>query len=182
MTEDQWRIAPYNPEWINMFTDIGLRLKDSLQELAIRIDHVGSTSVVGLEAKPIVDIQISVLNYEDVLSYKSKIESVGFVLREENPDRTKRYFREVSGSRRTHIHVRQSGSFSEQMTLLFRDYLRSHPEDCKRYADEKHRLMRIYKNERPKYVEGKGPIVWDIIRKAHIWSQEIGWAPDKTDI
>jgi len=180
--EDQWRISPYNSEWVNVFHDIGTRLRESLQELAIRIDHVGSTSVVGLEAKPIVDIQISVLDYEDALKYKSKIESVGFILREENPDKTKRYFREISGNRRTHIHVRQSGSFSEQMTLLFRDYLRLHPDDCLRYAAEKHRLMSLYKNDRPKYVDGKGPIVWDIIRKAHIWSQSIGWKPSSSDL
>ena len=180
--EEQWRIAPYNTEWITLFHEIGGKLRGSLQEHAVRIDHVGSTSIVGLEAKPIIDIQISVRNYEDVMSYQSKIESVGFVFREENPDKTKRYFRETPGTRRTHIHVRQAGSFSEQMTLLFRDYLRVHPEDCLRYAEEKHRLMNLYKNERPKYVEGKGPIVWEIIRKAHIWSQETGWRPSQSDM
>ncbi len=113
--------------------------------MAIRIDHVGSTSIECLDAKPIIDIQISVLNYDDVASYKTKIESVGFVFRDENPDKTKRYFRELPGTRRTHIHVRQGGSFSEQMTLLFRDYLREHPQDCLRYADEKHRLMELFK-------------------------------------
>ena len=67
------------------------------------------------------------------------------------------------------------------MTLLFRDYLREHPQDCLRYAEEKHRLMELFKNERPKYVEGKGPIVWDIIQKAHNWSQEVGWKPGTSD-
>ncbi|MCY9662684.1 GrpB family protein [Paenibacillus chondroitinus] len=120
-------------------------MRSSLGDLAIRIDHVGSTSIECLDAKPIIDIQISVLNYDDVASYKTKIESVGFVFRDENPDKTKRYFRELPGTRRTHIHVRQGGSFSEQMTLLFRDYLREHPQDCLRYADEKHRLMELFK-------------------------------------
>lgn len=69
-----------------------------------------------------------------------------------------------------------------QMTLLFRDYLRVHPEDCLRYAEEKHRLMKLFKNERLKYVEGKGPIVWDILQKSHIWSQEVGWKPGKSDL
>lgn len=156
-------------------------MRNSLGDLAIRIDHVGSTSIVGLDAKPIIDIQISVLNYDDITSYKTKIESVGFVFREENPDKTKRYFRELPGTRRTHIHVRHVGSFSEQMTLLFRDYLREHPQDCLRYAEEKNRLMELFKNERPKYVEGKGPIVWDIIQKAHNWSQEVGWMPGTSD-
>lgn len=180
--EDPWKISKHDPEWKSLFTDIASKLRPSLGDLAIRIDHVGSTSVAGLDAKPIIDIQISVLNYDDILSYKTKIEKVGFVLREENPDRTKRYFRELPGTRRTHIHVRQAGSFSEQITLLFRDYLRVHTADCLRYAQEKHRLMELYRNERPKYVEGKGPIVWDIIQKAHTWSQEVGWKPGKSDM
>lgn len=180
--DDQWRISKHDPEWKSLFGDIASKLRTALGHLAIRIDHVGSTSVIGLDAKPIIDIQISIKNYEDLSAYRTEIEQVGFVLREENPDRTKRYFRELPGTRRTHIHVRQVGSFSEQITLLFRDYLRVHPTDCLRYAQEKHRLMELYKNERPKYVEGKGPIVWDILQKAHTWSQEVGWKPGISDM
>ncbi|MED4585264.1 GrpB family protein [Brevibacillus choshinensis] len=180
--EDQWRISKHDPEWKSLFNDIASKLRSSLGDTAIRIDHVGSTSVVGLDAKPIIDIQISVLDYDDILAYKTHIEKVGFILREENPDKTKRYFRELPGNRRTHIHVRQAGSFSEQITLLFRDYLRLHPSDCLTYAKEKHQLMELYRNERPKYVEGKGPIVWSIIKKAHAWSQEVGWKPGISDM
>jgi GrpB-like predicted nucleotidyltransferase (UPF0157 family) len=180
--EDQWRIAPYNPEWKEIFNELGSKLRSSLEDTAIRIDHVGSTSIEGIDAKPIIDIQISVADYDDLSSYKDKIEMVGFAFRPENPDKTKRYFREVHGTRRTHIHVRQVGSFGEQMILLFRNYLRVHPDDCIKYAEEKHRLMKLFKDERPKYVEGKGPIVWEILNRAHIWSQEVGWKPDKTDM
>ncbi|QWU16042.1 GrpB domain, predicted nucleotidyltransferase, UPF0157 family [Paenibacillus sophorae] len=180
--EDQWRIAPFDAEWRDLFLEIGLKLRHSLGERAIRIDHVGSTSIIGMDAKPIIDIQISVENIEDEASYKWLIEKNGFELRPENPDRTKKYFREVPGNRRIHIHVRQAGSYSEQLTLLFRDYLRHSSEDRQRYIQEKHRLMNLFKNDRPKYVEGKGPIVWDILQKAHIWSQETGWKPGKTDV
>ena len=95
--EDQWRISNHDSGWKVLFNDIALKLRNSLGDLAIRIDHVGSTSIVGLDAKPIIDIQISVLNYDDITSYKPKIESVGFVFREENPDKAKRYFRELPG-------------------------------------------------------------------------------------
>ncbi|WFR64980.1 GrpB family protein [Paenibacillus amylolyticus] len=179
--EEQWRIAKYDPAWPVMFLETGLELRSSLGEKAVRIDHVGSTSIVGIDAKPIIDIQISVSNVENLLDYKREIETVGFVFRAENSDKSKRYFREVPGSRRIHIHVRQAGSFSEQMTLLFRDYLREHPEDRLKYAEEKHRLMSLYKDQRPKYVEGKGPTVWSILQRAHHWSQEIGWQTAKSD-
>lgn len=180
--EDQWRITPHESEWKRRFNDIAIKLRDSLGNLAVRIDHIGSTSIIGLDAKPIIDIQISVLNFDDVLLNKSKIESMGFVLRQDNPDQTKLYFRELPGMRRTHVHVRQAGSFSEQISLLFRDYLREHPSDCLRYVQEKHRLMGLFKNERENYVEGKGPIVWGIIQKAHMWSQKVGWKPGISDM
>ncbi|WHX50967.1 GrpB family protein [Paenibacillus woosongensis] len=180
--EEQWRIAAYDPEWRSLFLATGMKLREALGELALRVDHVGSTSVAGLDAKPIIDIQISVSNIDDVFSYKKHIEDVGFIFREDNPDKTKRYFRELPGSRRTHVHVRQTGSFAEQMTLLFRDYLREHKEDCVRYAHEKHRLMELYKQERAKYVEGKGPMIWSILHKAHAWSQRNGWSPGPSDL
>jgi len=180
--EEQWIIAKYDPEWKNRFNDIALKIRNALGDLVVRIDHVGSTSIVGLDAKPIIDIQLSVIDFETIINHKNEMEKIGFVYREENADKTKKYFREIPGSRRTHIHVRQAGSFSEQITLLFRDYLRAHPEDCLRYAREKHRLFELYKDERSKYVEGKGPIVWDIIQKAHIWSQEAGWKPSASDM
>lgn len=179
--EDQWRIASYDPAWRQLFLVAGMTLREALGEKALRIDHVGSTSIVGMDAKPIIDIQISVSYFDDLLNYKHEIEAVGFIFRGENPDKTKRYFREVPGCRRTHVHIRQAGSFSEQMNLLFRDYLREHQEDRLKYAEEKHRLMTKYKDQRSKYVEGKGPMVWNILEKAHIWSQEIGWQPAKSD-
>jgi Uncharacterized conserved protein len=179
--EDQWRIAEHDPQWRMLFLEAAAKLRVSLGDIALRIDHIGSTSISGLDAKPVIDIQISVSRLEDLPAYKSNIEQLGYVFRAENPDQTKRYFREIPGTRRTHIHVRQAGSFSEQVNLLFRDYLRQHPEDCLRYAQAKHRLMELHKQNRPKYVDGKSPIVWDIIHKAHLWSQETGWQPDPAD-
>lgn len=180
--ENQWRIAKYDPEWKNMFMGLGSKLRSSLGDLAVRIDHVGSTSVIGLDAKPIIDIQISVMDFDDVSNFKTKIENLGFELRTENPDKTKHYFREVPGNKRTHIHVRQAGSFSEQKTLLFRDYLRKHPEDGLKYVGEKHRLMALFKNDRPKYGEGKSSTIWEILQRADNWSQEVGWKPGKSDM
>jgi len=179
---DQWTIAKYNSEWSNQFVEIGTRLRNALQQTALRIDHVGSTSIPGLDAKPILDIQISIDNLGDTAKYVTPIEEAGFVFRSDNADLTKRYFRERPGQVRMHLHVRQTGSFSEQMTLLFRDYLRRHPEDCLRYAEEKHRLMQLYRHERSKYVEEKGPVVWEILQKAHLWSQATGWEPGESDI
>lgn len=68
--------------------------------------------------------------------------SIGFHYRKDNPDLSKRYFRETTGMRRTHIHVRQSGSWSEQFNLLFRDFLREHENERNEYARVKYELAR----------------------------------------
>jgi GrpB-like predicted nucleotidyltransferase (UPF0157 family) len=174
-------IVPYDEAWPALFREIGGAIRRTLGDTAVRIDHIGSTSVPGLDAKPIIDIQISVRKLEPVPAYKFGLESIGFVHRADNPDLSKRYFRECPGSKRTHIHVREHGSWSEQLNLLFRDYLRSHPEDCKAYTAEKIRLMELYGHERTKYVEGKSPVVWHILQKANVWSQETGWRKGKSD-
>ena len=150
-------VAPYDAEWSNLFQSLGRQLRNGLQELADRIDHIGSTSILGVAAKPIVDIQISVPNLEPMAAYKAVLESQGYVWRPDNPDLTKRYFRERPGSRRTHIHVRQSGSWGEQFALLFRDYLRTHPEDAVTYAKLKYGLAEQYQEDRKAYLNGKAP-------------------------
>jgi GrpB-like predicted nucleotidyltransferase (UPF0157 family) len=99
-------------------------LHDALGPVALRIDHIGSTSVPGLAAKPVIDIQISVADFEPLDAYRLPLERLGYIFRSDNPERTKRYFRETLGQRRVHIHVRRAGSFSEQFALLFREYVR----------------------------------------------------------
>ncbi|WP_211751787.1 GrpB family protein [Paenibacillus dakarensis] len=130
---------------------------------------------------PIIDIQISVRSLEPVETYKTKLENIGFIYRAGNPDLTKRYFREKPGRKRTHIHVREYGSWSEQFALLFRDYLRANENDCRKYAEMKYNLMKLFQKERDLYVEGKEPIIWEIMSRASKWSQITGWKTGKSD-
>jgi GrpB-like predicted nucleotidyltransferase (UPF0157 family) len=137
--------------------------------------------VPGLAAKPIIDIQISVADFDPLAAYRQPLERLGYVYRADNPERTKRYFREPSGRRRTHVHVRQAGSFSEQWALLFRDYLRAHAEAAAEYAAAKRRLALRFRDDRRAYVHAKGPLLWEIIRKADQWAQAQGWLPGPSD-
>jgi len=179
---DEILIHEYDDEWPLLFQEIGRKLRESLEEeAALRIDHIGSTSIRGLSAKPVIDIQISVPRLTHLEKYRTGIEKAGFLHRPENPDLTKSYFRELPGHRRTHIHVREDGSWSQQFALLFRDYLRCHPDDCKIYADGKYELARKFRNQREDYVDAKEPIIWTIMNKASRWSQQTGWKPGMTD-
>lgn len=174
---------PADPSWADEFAQLGGLLRDSLGRTAVRIDHIGSTAVSGLDAKPVIDVQVSVGAFDPLDFYRVPIERIGFVHRSDNPERTKRYFRERPGEKRTHIHVRKAGSFSEQFALLFRDYLRADGQRAAEYAALKHRLAARHAGpeERQQYVEAKVPFIWETMRRADHWAQAIGWEPGPSD-
>jgi GrpB-like predicted nucleotidyltransferase (UPF0157 family) len=175
------QIAEYDPAWPLCFAELGGRLRAVLDGVALRIDHIGSTSVAGLAAKPVIDIQVSVAQLEPVAPFRGPLEQLGYVYRAENPERTKRYFREPPGQQRTHVHIRRVGSFSEQFPLLFRDYLRVDPMAAAEYAAVKRRLAEQFAHDRLAYTEAKGPVCWELIRRADEWAQRTGWEPGPSD-
>jgi GrpB-like predicted nucleotidyltransferase (UPF0157 family) len=175
------RIADYDPAWPARFAELGVQLRAALGDVALRIDHIGSTSVPGLAAKPVIDIQISVAGLEPVDPFRDPLVSLGYVYRANNPERTKRYFREPHGEARTHVHVRRAGSFSEQFPLLFRDYLRVDPVAAAEYAAVKRRLAADFPHDGLAYTNAKAAFVWQLIHRADDWAQETGWEPASSD-
>ncbi|MGH7709905.1 MAG: GrpB family protein [Gemmatimonadaceae bacterium] len=178
---DVIEVVSYTADWPQRFAELGRMLRSALGEVAVRIDHIGSTAVPGLASKPVIDVQISVLEFEPLAAFSGPLEQLGFVFRRENPERTKRYFREPPGHARTHIHVRRSGSWAEQFALLFRDYLRVHAEEARGFAAMKRQLAERYGSDRIGYTNAKAPAIWDIMIKADRWSQEVGWVPGPSD-
>lgn len=174
-------IFPYDPKWQEEFLRLGAALRSEFGKTALRIDHIGSTSVPGLDAKPIIDVQISVRSFEPLDAYRIPLDRLGFYWREDNTEKTERYFREKPGGKRTHIHVTKAGSWSEQTQLLFRDYMRAHSRDARRYAKLKYKLADKYKDDRLGYTDAKTTFVWKILRKAVKWSNDTGWEPGPSD-
>lgn len=174
-------VVPYNPTWSEKFLKLAVPIRETMGDVALRIDHIGSTAIPEIAAKPVVDIQISVTDFEPFTAICEPLESLGYVWRENNIDKTKRYFREADGNRNTHIHVRKAGSFSEQHNLLFRDYLRANPQDRELYSQLKLELAQKFRNDRSAYVEAKSPLVWEITKRAYEWSSEVGWEAKTSD-
>ena len=126
-------VVQYDKGWPAIFDAWRTRLAAALGRAATRIEHVGSTAVPGLAAKPIVDIQLSVVDPGDESRYLAAVESTGLQLRAREPGH--RYFRPPADRpREVHLHIRAAGSDWERDHLLFRDYLRAHPQTRDAYA------------------------------------------------
>ena len=165
--------------WRSEFEDMGTDLRRILGDTALRIDHIGSTSVPGLGAKDIIDIQVTVADLGRMTEFVTRMKKAGFLQRgdvhRDNfvglPDGTsieleKKYFREAEGDRRRHMHIRQEGRFNQRYALLFRDYLRQHPEVAQEYAALKDKLAHQFQHNRPSYMKGKTPFIDQVVTLA----------------
>jgi len=166
-------VVPYDPRWPAAYRTWHDRLAAALP--AARIEHIGSTSIPDLAAKPVVDVQISVSDVEDEDGYAGTIESCGVPLRSREPGH--RYFRPARGRRRVvQIHVCEAGSLREHDCLLFRDYLRSHHDVRDAYGTLKIDLAGRYTHDRPAYTEAKTGFILDVLVEAERWARRTGWS------
>ncbi|HEX2648142.1 MAG TPA: GrpB family protein [Candidatus Dormibacteraeota bacterium] len=168
-------IVPYDDRWPAIFEQWKERLLNVLRERP-RIEHVGSTSVPGLAAKPIVDIQVSVKDMEDESTYVPQVESLGVRLR--SRDDYHRYFLPLAGRpREVHIHVCASRSEWERRHLLFVAYLRHEPWARDSYLAAKHAAAARWRDDRWAYTDAKNDAVAAIMARAEAWALDTAWSP-----
>jgi GrpB-like predicted nucleotidyltransferase (UPF0157 family) len=169
-------VADYDPAWPQTYGRWRQRVAAALGRTAIRIEHVGSTSVPGLAAKPIVDIQVSVADLGGEPRYVPPLQAAGLVLR--SRDELHRYFRPPAGQpHEVHVHVCAAGGQWERDHLLFRDYLRTDPVACRRYAGAKRANVRRWSDDGWAYTEAKTGVIADILEQAEDWAVATAWAP-----
>lgn len=138
-------VVPYDSRWPAAFDVERERLQSALGSLAVRIDHHGSTSIAGLAAKPIIDIQISVRSLVPLAAYGEVLERLGYTHKPHPDDAWCPYFYRPSIKPHTHhVHVVEAGGDPERRTLAFRDYLREHPEAARDYEQLKRDLVAAY--------------------------------------
>lgn len=176
-----------NPEWAHQFERIAARLRFVLGPNALRIDHVGSTAIWGLKAKPIIDVQVTVLRLSVVDSYVKQLNKSGFFggtyydePKPEYPDKgiwEKRLFLSIDPGNLTHIHIRQANTPGQEFALLFRDWLRSDTASREEYGRLKDRLASLY-DSTTEYATEKEPWFNDVAwPRAWAWAAETGWRP-----
>jgi GrpB-like predicted nucleotidyltransferase (UPF0157 family)/ubiquinone/menaquinone biosynthesis C-methylase UbiE len=134
-------LVPYDPEWAREFDRERTRIAGALGDLAIRIDHHGSTAVPGLAAKPVIDIQISVASLQPLSAYSEPLAALGYAHMPHADDAFAPFFhRPAQWPHTHHIHIVEAGSPEERRTLAFRDRLRGRPELARAYEQLKRRL------------------------------------------
>lgn len=188
-------IVPYDEHWPEAFIAVARPLRTALGELALRIDHIGSTSVPGLAAKDIIDVQVTVEDFTCMPQLVDALTLPGYtqvpeILSDHLPplyqgpasDWEKRYFRPPTNQRPMHLHVRALGRPNQRYPILFRDYLRAHPVASGAYAQIKLNLSQRNPDDIEFYYDIKDPVCDIIIDAAEDWAQITGWYMGPSDM
>jgi GrpB-like predicted nucleotidyltransferase (UPF0157 family) len=172
-------ISPYDPAWPERFSVEALLVREALGEWAVRIDHVGSTSVPGLDAKPVIDIQISVPSLEPLARTTDPLARAGYTYirdPDEAFDRVYPFFRKPAHWPSSHhIHACRAGSEEERRHLAFRDYLRDHSEAAAEYLELKRRLATLHVGTTPESRESYAMAKSDFVAAVTERAYELGY-------
>ena len=160
-------VMPYNEEWKRAFSDIKNELDDALGDLALSIEHVGSTSVEGLSAKPIIDIDVVIEDISKLESVIAALKKIGY--RHEGdlgvPGREAFKYDGKEHLMKHHLYVCAKEAKELKRHLAFRDYLRTHADAVEAYGKVKEEGARLYPEDIDKYIEYKSPVIEDIYNK-----------------
>ena len=158
-------LAPYDPAWPSLFSRLAKQIREALGDAILLLEHVGSTSVPGLSAKPIIDMVLAVADSSDESSYVKPLEEKGYTLRIREPDWYEHRLLkppEVEGS----LHVFSAGCEEIERMLLFRDWLRIHADDRLLYEETKRELAARTWKYTQNYADAKAKVVQEILARA----------------
>jgi len=168
---DEIELVPADPTWPRRFEDEAARLRAIIPaDLLIALEHIGSTAVPGLPAKPVIDMLATVTDLDAARArLVAPLEAAGYAFWAENPETDRLFFVKglpPSAPRRTHhLHVMAAGPAALKH-IAFRDYLRDHPREADRYAALKRDLARRFHHDREAYTEAKGAFIAQVLDKA----------------
>jgi GrpB-like predicted nucleotidyltransferase (UPF0157 family) len=163
-------ISDYDPAWPSRFAEIEARIQAALGDAALAVEHIGSTSVPYLAAKPIIDVLVVVADVDEESAYVTALEDAGFVLRVREAGH--RMFR--APDRDVHVHVYSSGDQAIADYLDLRDWLRVDEPDRALYADVKRDLARRPWSDMNHYAEAKSDVIRQVLGRARTWRASAG--------
>lgn len=161
-------MLPHSREWKSSFEKEKVLLERALNGMVIGIEHVGSTSVTNILAKPIIDISVGIKNSNLIETIVARLSNLGYKLARKMPDKNFHLFF-VKGTevKRTHyLHLLKHGGKTWENDLLFRDYLRTHKLRAQQYSKLKEGLASRYLDNRQDYTRNKEQFILDTIKRA----------------
>ncbi|QDU93623.1 dephospho-CoA kinase/protein folding accessory domain-containing protein [Lignipirellula cremea] len=166
-------VVAYDPEWPQTFAKLRDQVWPAVREAVLAIEHVGSTSVPGLAAKPVIDISVVVGDTADVATAITGLAKLGYVHRGNLGIAGREAFHAPPGTLAHHLYVCPQGSLGLRNHLAFRDYLRTHPAAVQAYGELKQRLARQFADNIDGYVDGKTEFILAILAQAELTSAEL---------
>jgi GrpB-like predicted nucleotidyltransferase (UPF0157 family) len=166
-------VVPYREEWPQMFLEEAERLRRVFGSQLVSIQHVGSTAIPGMQAKPIIDILVEVLDINQVDGCNDEMSRLDYRPMVEYGIPGRRFFMKFEGGTRTcNAHIFQTGHADLEILPTLRDYLITHPDDAQAYARLKHQLADQFIDDFSSYTAAKTDFIQDMNRKAREWRQE----------
>jgi GrpB-like predicted nucleotidyltransferase (UPF0157 family) len=164
-------ICPHDPRWRDGFETEAKNIARALGSNLIAVHHIGSTSIPGIFAKPIIDMLVDVKDINDVDNHNSTMESLGYEVMGEFGIDGRRYFRKDNdaGVRTHHVHIFENGSPHIARHLAFRDYMIANPDQAHAYSELKQRLAGEHAENPEEYMDGKDEFIKEIDRRAARW-------------
>ena len=167
---EQVHIATYDPRWPACFEEERGRVEEVIGRRLVEVEHVGSTAVLGLDAKPVIDVMVGLESMSEADRCVEPLISLGYSYWEEGVEPHHRLFAkfvDAEWTARTHnLHLVEAGSWYWKERLLFRDHLRNHPTTAGEYVQLKRLLARCYKDDREAYTAAKKEFVTTVVEKA----------------
>jgi len=158
-------VVPYDPAWPRTFDALATQLAATLGDLAVGIEHVGSTAVPGLAAKPIVDVDVVVRRDEDLADARTRLSAAGYTSLGDLGVAGREAFRAPPGAPRHHLYVCASGAAALRAHLLLRDALRADPDLAVAYGTLKAELAERFRDDRDSYTEGKSAFIRSVLMR-----------------
>jgi len=159
------QLEPYNPQWPRLFAGLADDIRDALSGKVLMLEHVGSTSVPGLSAKPVIDIILAVVDSADESAYVPPLERLGYVLKIREPNWFEhRLLKSPAGDVNLHVFARGCAEIGRM--LAFRDRLRLNEQDRKLYERTKQALATRTWKYMQNYADAKSEVVSEILERA----------------
>jgi GrpB-like predicted nucleotidyltransferase (UPF0157 family) len=169
----QVAVHAYDPEWPLAFERIREQVWPAVQIAAMSMEHVGSTSVPGLSAKPVIDACIVVASRRDIPHVVKRLAAIGYEHRGDLGVPDREAFRQPAGLPKHHLYASPRGSLNLKNQLGLRDYLRAHPDAAREYGELKEKLARQLPDDIDSYIAGKTDFILGILRQVGLTSEEL---------